>query len=78
MKKKGKRAKTEANQWRAWEDVPLTMNLYDVAKVLGVHYNTVRRMVYSGKLPAQKMGRIWRIDRNAVKALLAGNKMSEE
>jgi len=81
MKKKGKGAKKkkegEAKQWRTWEDVPLGMSLQDVAKVLRVHYNTVRRMVRSGKLPAQKVGRIWRVSRAAVEALLSGDKPPE-
>ena len=35
--------------------------LQDVADLLGFHYNTIRRMVKSGELPAVKFGKAWRV-----------------
>ena len=35
--------------------------LQDVAELLGFHYNTIRRMVKSGELPAVKFGKAWRV-----------------
>jgi len=34
---------------------------YEVADLLGFHYNTVRRMIKDGELPATKISRSWRI-----------------
>lgn len=34
---------------------------YEVADLLGFHYNTVRRMIKEGELPATKISRSWRI-----------------
>lgn len=33
----------------------------EVADLLKLHYNTIRRMIKSGELPAEKIGRQWRI-----------------
>ena len=35
--------------------------LQDVADLLGFHYNTIRRMIKSGELPAVKFGKAWRV-----------------
>ena len=35
--------------------------IYQVAELMQVHHNTVRRMIKSGELPAKKFGREWRI-----------------
>lgn len=35
--------------------------LYEVADLLKLHHNTIRRMIKAGKLPAKKYGREWRI-----------------
>lgn len=35
----------------------------EVADLLKLHYNTIRRMIKSGELPAEKIGRQWRIRR---------------
>jgi excisionase family DNA binding protein len=37
--------------------------IYEVADLLKLHHNTVRRMITRGELPAMKCGRIWRIRR---------------
>ena len=35
--------------------------LHEVADLLGFHYNTIRRMVKNGELPAVKLGKAWRV-----------------
>lgn len=35
--------------------------VYEVADLLGFHWQTIRRMIKSGELPAKKYGREWRI-----------------
>lgn len=35
--------------------------LYEVAEMLNFHYNTVRRMIKAGELPAKKYGGQWRV-----------------
>ncbi len=35
--------------------------VYEVADLLGFHWQTVRKMIKSGELPAKKYGREWRI-----------------
>lgn len=35
--------------------------LYEVADLLKLHHNTIRRMIKAGKLPAKKYGRGYRI-----------------
>ena len=33
----------------------------EVADLFKLHYNTIRRMIREGELPAEKIGRQWRI-----------------
>ena len=46
------------------------MGVKDVACLLGVHTNTVKKMLQDGRLPAVKVGRAWRVQRKAVRAML--------
>jgi excisionase family DNA binding protein len=41
----------------------------EVAKLLNVHSNTVARWIKSGKLPSTKIGREYRIPREAIRRL---------
>lgn len=43
-----------------------TMKLVDVAQLLGVHFDTVRRWVRVKGLPARKPGRDWMFSRREV------------
>lgn len=36
-------------------------SIYEVADLLKLHHNTIRRMIKAGKLPAKKYGKDWRI-----------------
>ena len=38
----------------------------DVASILGVHPNTIRRWIKSGKLKATKVGRDWKISEEVI------------
>jgi len=59
--------------WTNWDNVPLILSVKDVAGLLSVHYNTVKKMIHDGRLPAVKVGRAWRVKRESVKAMLEGS-----
>lgn len=40
--------------------------IYEVADLLKVHHKTVRRMIKDERLPAQRLGREWRIKRDDI------------
>lgn len=42
------------------------MTIEQVAEYLQLNYYTVYRLVSSGKIPAGKLGRVWRIDKKDV------------
>ena len=42
--------------------------VYEVADLLGFHWQTVLRMIRSGELPAKKYGRQWRIKKADLEA----------
>ena len=55
-----------SNQNRAMSDLAVahdTVGLPEAAKVLGVHRATVNDMVVSGRLPAERDGAHWRVQR---------------
>lgn len=37
--------------------------IYEVADMLGLHWQTIRRMIKAGELPAKKYGSAWRVRR---------------
>lgn len=41
-------------------------SIYEAAEVLGVHERTIRRHIKTGELKAGKIGRQWRISREAL------------
>ncbi len=46
------------------------LTVYDVAKLMGVHPATVRRLTRAGRLPgAYKVGHLWRFAREAIQEL---------
>ena len=42
----------------------------DLAKILGLHYDTVVRMLRRGEIPGRRVGRVWRTDPAAFQAWL--------
>lgn len=46
-----------------WSDVPSVLGVEEVAELLGVHFNTVKRLIYSNQLPSFKIGRISKINK---------------
>ena len=54
-----------------WMDVPVLMDAGAVAIVLGLKYETVRKAMQDGRLPAEKvMGTQWRIRKDKLMAYL--------
>ena len=53
-----------------WDEVPLLLTTEEAAAILRVHANTVKYLIRSGQLAATKIGRSWRIPREAVKTLV--------
>lgn len=40
------------------------VNVVEAATVLGVHWETVKRLCREGRIPAQKVHNMWLIDKN--------------
>lgn len=55
-----------------WTDYPLVLNSDQVSEILGLHLNTVKSLAKKGIIPARKVGRNWRYDREAIREWLAG------
>jgi excisionase family DNA binding protein len=55
-----------------WDDIPLVLTTDEAAGLLRVHVNTVKYLIRNGKLPATKIGRAWRIPREAILAVRDG------
>ena len=48
----------------------MAYSVAEAAELLGLSQITIYRMLYSGKLRATKFGRVWRIKREDLEALL--------
>ena len=47
----------------------LYYSIDETAQILEVHPNTIRKLIKAGKLPAEQLGRQWRIPKTAFKSL---------
>lgn len=57
-----------------WDEVPMVLSVRQVADVLSVHINTVKRLIARGELPASKVGRALRVDKVDLKQYLDASK----
>lgn len=46
-----------------WDDVPSVMGTQQVADLLQVHINTVKKLITNGKLAAFRVGRVYRVNK---------------
>lgn len=61
-----------------WDEVPLVLSTRQVADILSVHINTVKRLITRGELPASKIGRVLRIGKADLKQYLDESKGKEQ
>jgi excisionase family DNA binding protein len=54
-----------------WASLPLVLTTEQVAALLHLHVNTVKNLCRQGKLPATKIGNVWRFQRADILPLLA-------
>jgi excisionase family DNA binding protein len=52
---------------RSWDDCPVVMSVNDVSILLDISKRTVRRLCAQGDIPANKIGKDWRIEKEALK-----------
>ncbi len=58
------------------EELPPIMTIAEVAKYLGLHELTVRRLAREGELPALKLGRQWRVKRDLLEKWIEKRSLS--
>lgn len=56
----------------SWDKLPLLMTTGEASALLDIPEDSVRRKCREGKLPAVRIGTLYRIDRDALKAMLTG------
>ncbi|MFH1563460.1 MAG: helix-turn-helix domain-containing protein [Nitrospirota bacterium] len=54
------------------------IDVRNVANILNVSSITIYRLAKRGKIPARKVGRCWRFNRDTIAAWLAGNTWEEQ
>ncbi len=59
----------------AKEDYPPIMTIAEVARYLGLHELTVRRLAREGAIPALKLGRQWRVKRDLLETWIETRSM---
>lgn len=57
-----------------WSQVKLMLRLDEVAFILDVSDEHVRRLCVSGKLPATKIGGVWRVEKGKLQEYLGLSK----
>jgi len=63
---------SQTNKPTIWDTVPLILDVYMAADLLSVHRNTIMAMLKDGRLEGVKVGRAWRIEKQAIRDLLDG------
>jgi excisionase family DNA binding protein len=61
-----------------WDDLPLVLTADEAAEILRVTVTTIKKMCADGRLPAAKVGRAWRLNRDDVLAYLRGEAEAED
>lgn len=64
MKRPNHRPFKDLEQPQDLEELYYTID--ETAELLKVHANTIRHMIKDGRLKAQQLGRIWRIERKEI------------
>ena len=55
-----------------WESLPPTLTATEVAELLHVDRDTLYKALRAGQIPARRIGRVWRIDRETLRAWWEG------
>lgn len=52
-----------------WEREPVILDVRRTAILLGIHEVQVRRLAETGRIPAFKVGNLWRFEKSALMAM---------
>lgn len=55
---------------KTWDEVPLIMDVPQVAVLLKLHPNTITKLCRAGQLKGRKFGKEWRITKESVMAIM--------
>lgn len=55
-----------------WDQMPVLLTVPEAANLLRISEQGLRTILREGKLPALKIGRAWRVERDAVRRLMEG------
>ncbi|MBR1810760.1 MAG: helix-turn-helix domain-containing protein [Clostridia bacterium] len=72
MKKTRCSAPTYTREYTDWSSVPAVMSVEDLCCLMHITEQTAFKMLSEKKIPAEKVGREWRIDKEAVRSYLNG------
>lgn len=57
------------NKIYSWDNLPVILDCKTVAIIYGVTPETIKNMIYSGKLIGRKAGRKWVFDKEYIRSL---------
>jgi excisionase family DNA binding protein len=60
---------------RSWDELPMLLTAQQAADVLQLHVNTIKGWCRESKLPARKLGKGWRIAREALQRFVVGEEV---
>lgn len=63
------------NNYRSFDELPLTLRVEDLMPVLGIGRNTAYELVRSGQIRSIKVGKQIRIPKNALREYLSGKEI---
>lgn len=65
------------NCFSDWAAVPAALTMKELCGLLRITKPTALKLLTGGQIPARKVGREWRIDKEAVRAYLTGTERRE-
>lgn len=60
-------ARRKSNRYMNWDEVPLIMGIQELSQLTGYNQNTLKLYCAKGMLPAYKLGKEWRINKEDYK-----------
>ena len=61
------------NTVRRWSRLPLVLTAKEAAEIIGITPYTMGQHLIRGDIPGQRVGRSWRVSRDALRNYLEGN-----
>lgn len=63
--------------YKEWDDLPLIMGLSEISILTGLGVDRIRQLCADGTIPAFRVGKKWKVEKNDLRNWVASQKVSK-